>query len=332
MRNVTGYAVIIFLTGSCLAWIALTLSGMPFTEASPPADQGQVKGHRDLSVPQDPIKRLSLSSNSEAREAEAASTDEDLLGNGERSPARVPGIMVSGDRLSVHVKNRNLQALLNEISRKSGLSIVSAQTTQDPRVSIDFEGLDLEDGLKRMLSDYDTFFFFGASSNSAPVTLKAVWVYPKGQGAIQASIQNKRIEREYTLAESLVDPDRRAQAVESEIQRNGSSTLDLVVEALKDPDSQVRYRALSMALGKGVNLSADLLQELIQSDASENVRFIALSGIVANTDMDREDLRRIAESLVNDVDPVVQTKALEILDHLQTEDQQPISGEPFHEK
>ena len=44
-----------------------------------------------------------------------------------------------------------------------------------------------------------------------------------------------------------------------------------------------------MALGKGVNLPADLLQELIQSDASENVRFMALSGIVANTDMDREE-------------------------------------------
>lgn len=314
-----------------LAWIALMLSGTPFAEAPTPADRGQVKGHRDLSAPLDPIERPSLSSNSEAREA--ASTDEDLLGNGERSPARAPGIVVSGDRLSVHVKDRSLRAILNEISRKSGLSIVSAQTTQIPRVSSDFKDLALDDGLKRLLSDYDTFFFFGASSNSTPVTLKAVWVYRKGQGAIQASIQNKRIEREHTLAESLADqdPDRRAQAVESEIRRNGSSTLDLVVEALKDPDDQVRYRALSMALGKGVNLPADLLQELMQSDASENVRFMALSGIVANTDIDREDLRSFAESAVNDVDPVVQTKALEILDHLQTGDRQPISGEPFHE-
>ena len=43
-----------------LAWIALSATGTPFAEAPAPADRGQVKGHRDLSAPLDPIERPSL--------------------------------------------------------------------------------------------------------------------------------------------------------------------------------------------------------------------------------------------------------------------------------
>jgi hypothetical protein len=121
------------------------------------------------------------------------------------------------------------------------------------------------------------------------------------------------------------DPGVRAEAIERLIQRQGERALNEVVLALKDRDQQVRERALNAALNSGVPLAEDLLEELAQHDPSSVVRFLAL-GAVAGTVVDghlasisseNPNIKKVAESALNDPDPVVKEQARQILDQLE---------------
>jgi HEAT repeats len=226
-------------------------------------------------------------------------------------------ITVTEGHLSVQVQNRSLKAILAEVSRKSGVPIIVGEGIKDQRVSPHFLDLPLGQGLLVLLQELDSFFFYGVQEQS-PASLRAVWVYPKGQGRRIVPVGPEVWASTDEMRQRLRDPDptERAQAVEVLMERQGKRAFDASLQALEDDDEKVRYRALYQAQKSGVALPSDVLLQLVQSDRSPVVRFLALDTIANAPGADPEHVREIAESALNDPHEAVREHASEILETL----------------
>ena len=217
-------------------------------------------------------------------------------------------------RLSVSVTNQPLAQVLSVISQKATVAITGGGNLgREQRVTIQFRGLSLEDGLRRLLANYDAFFFYGGDAGaSGPTALKGVWVYPKGggNGIEPVPAEEWASTSEYRGKLSASDPTVRADAIKTVVDRDGDRARPAVLKALKDSDPQVRSSALNAALNDGVQISDDRLKDLA-SDSSPDVRVLALGGL-ANS----PDAREIATQARNDPDPHVRALAGEILGRL----------------
>lgn len=215
-------------------------------------------------------------------------------------------------RLDVRIDNRSLEWALVQISQQSGVPIVSTSGLGTQLMSLQFEKLPLEEGLRRILRGYDVFFFLGAE-DKAPSSLKAVWVYPKGRGrGLAPEVGASAAEVSRYLSDP--DPAMRAWAVQILIERKGPQSLPAVLQALTDPDEQVRSRALYRALNANVDVPQNALTDLVRHDPSPLVRFAALEAIVYMNAKDLTAARGIAEFALSDSDPNVRLQAQQILD------------------
>ena len=86
-------------------------------------------------------------------------------------------VTVKDGRLSVHVKQSPLRWVLDEITRQSGILILPGMEVGDPRITIHFDDLELEQGLRRLLYEWDVFVFYRNTN-----ALRSVWFYPPGKG------------------------------------------------------------------------------------------------------------------------------------------------------
>jgi hypothetical protein len=231
----------------------------------------------------------------------------------EKGTARQPIIIASEGRLTVRVRNLPLERVLEEISRKAQLAIVKAPGVGREPISVEFQELPVDEGLRRILKENDAFYFYGADKK-ALASLKVVWIYAKGQGRGFAPVPMEAWASTKELEERLADPDpkSRAQAFESLLERKQDPGIALM--ALHDGDEQVRTRALYGALSRGIALPQESLTSAALSDESADVRFLALQGLAA--DPERVDLRTIAGQLLNDPHPLVRRRAEEILRRL----------------
>lgn len=217
------------------------------------------------------------------------------------------------DRLTVQVQNRPLKWVLEEISRQIHVAIVRAAGVGSERVSRQFKDLRLDEALRRILTDHDTFFFSGIQKNG-PALLRAVWVYPRGQGRGLAPVPPEAwastAELEGRLGDS--DPSVRAQSLEGLIERKQGQALDAVLRGLGDWHEQVRTQALYGALNAGVTIPPETLAQMVLGDPSPNVRFLALEGLGGNP-----NAGAIGQQALNDPSRQVQRKAQEILRQLE---------------
>src|SRR5262245_12678296 len=228
-----------------------------------------------------------------------------------------PIITVTEGHLSVQVRNRSLKAILAEVSSSSGVPIVLGEGINDQRVSLRFRDLPLGQGLLVLLQALDSFFLYGVQGQS-PASLRAVWVYPKGQGRRIVPVGPEVWASTDEMGQRLSDPDpaERARAVEVLMERQGQRAFDASLQALADDDEQVRYRALYQAQKSSVALPGDVLLKLVQSDPSPVVRFLALDTIAKVPGADPEHVREIAESALNDPHEAVREQASELLETL----------------
>ena len=228
-------------------------------------------------------------------------------------------VTVKDGRLSVHVKQSPLRWVLDEIVRQSGILILPGTEVGDPRITIDFDDLELEQGLRRLLYEWDVFVFYRNTN-----ALRSVWFYPPGKGEhiLPAPIEAWGSTQEVAGMLTDRDPAQRMNALQVLAQRNPKEAGKAVVNALADRDEEVRRTALVAALTYSIAVPTDTLVGLVYSDASATIRhdaLAALSGLVANYQPDTHvDIAPIAQRAINDPDVNVQDLAEKILDGLAT--------------
>jgi HEAT repeat protein len=228
-----------------------------------------------------------------------------------------PFISVTDNRLTLWIQGRRLGWVLDQIARQSGIPIFHDEGIANQVLSMTLQDTALDEGLREILSGYDVFILYGGEQ-VAPV---AIWVYPEGKGRqllpVPPELWASTPEMEQQLGDP--DPDLRAQAIETLIQRRGPQSLEAVLQALEDPQDTVRSRALDAAANHAVELPEDTLAHLTQLDPSPQVRFLALTALAADLDRDpsnNADLRAISEYALNDASPHVRVQARQILETL----------------
>lgn len=228
-------------------------------------------------------------------------------------------ITVAENRLSVQVQNRSLVWILQEISNQSGVPILLSEGIKDRPVSIQFQDLPLDQGLQVLLKTLDAFLFYGAQEQP-PAALRAVWVYPKGQGSRIVPAPSEAYAGAAEIQQNLSDPDpaERARTVELLIKRQRTRALDVVLQVLQDPDEKVRSRALYRAVHLDLAMPTDLMQHLVLSDPSSVVRFLALEAVAKAPGADPSKIRETAELALNDPSEEVQEQAKVILTALES--------------
>ena len=239
------------------------------------------------------------------------------------SSAEKSRVSFRGGRLSVAVQGGTLPRLASTISDRSGVPILLDSALAKALVTARFQDLPLDEGLRQILRNYDTFFFYGVDKDE-PASLKAVWVYPKGEARGLAPVPPEKWASTKELEKRLSDssPEVRARAIEALVERNRGQALQAVTQALKDGDAQVRTRALYRAVQSGVDLPSNTVRSLALSDSSADVRFLALQSMANDP-----DVRAIAESLLNDPSEPVRLEAQEILNRLDSGSQPPESNQ-----
>jgi hypothetical protein len=222
-----------------------------------------------------------------------------------------PTILLKAGRLSVHVENRSQEWILEEITRRAKVALTRVSGSGEERVSVDFDDLPLDEGLRWILRDQDSFFFYGGAGTAA-ASLRAVWVYAKGKGNGVEPVPPEAWASTKELEGALAHPDAevRTRAIEALVERRQGGARDMVVEALKDRDEGVRTEALYQSLENDVALPAEVLADLALGDPSPNVRFLALDALAESA-----GARAVAERAVGDPDRHVRRRAQEILAH-----------------
>jgi HEAT repeat protein len=178
-------------------------------------------------------------------------------------------------------------------------------------ISSDIRVLPLEEAIRKVLLDYDAFFFYDASA--APARLRTVWVFSKGSASDIRPVRPEQCasskDIETALRES--DPAARSLAYEALLERPDRHSRMLITEALRgirEPDAGVRERLLSMALSRGFELSPEVLADLARADASENIRLMAVDALAQHP-----SAKQIAEAALTDPSAAVRARAKEVL-------------------
>jgi hypothetical protein len=215
-------------------------------------------------------------------------------------------------RLTINAQDQALAWVLQKISDRARVAIITDEAIGDERVSLQFEDIPLEQALRQVLEPYDAFYFYGVDKKGPASSLKAVWIYPRGEGQGLSPVPPEDWASTRDMQGRLRDPDPqvRSRALEALVERTGNQAVNSVVDALGDQDSEVRARALYAALSAGVELPPSYLYQALQ-DQSANVRFLALESLARDP-----NIQMIAERALHDPSPHVQHKAREILARL----------------
>ena len=228
-------------------------------------------------------------------------------------PARAQSaVSLKNGRLSIAAQRRSVNAILDDISQVAKLRITTPPNLAGQLVSVHLQDLPLDEALRQILKDYDVFFFYGADQQ-APASLQAVWVYAKGKGRTIRPVPAEQWASTTEFQEMLKrsDPLTRGRGYSVLIERDRDHGLDLLLDALKDPDGTVRTLALNTALHKDVKPPQDTLVSLALNDESPRVRFLALNALSSGP-----QVRPIAQQALSDPDVRVRSRAQEILDAL----------------
>jgi hypothetical protein len=221
-------------------------------------------------------------------------------------------INVDGGLLSVRLNSASVRATLEELGRLTPVRISIPNDFDDAEISAEMNGVAFEAGLRRLLTNYDTFFFYSGPGQE-PASLRAVWVYPKGSALTMqpASLQACAAGRELEAALADANPRVRQQAYEALLMRPDSRSRDLVIQAIRggrERDDQVRQFIFSAALSRGFEIPPDVLWEIARADVSEHVRWLALDALAQHP-----IAQQAAQAALNDASLAVRQKAEEIL-------------------
>src|SRR5262249_51061522 len=155
--------------------------------------------------------------------------------------AKRKSVAIKDGKLSVNAQGRSLRSVLNEISRDACVAVTGAGSVDDSPVSVQFQDLPIDEGLRRILTHYDTFFFYRAGQSGPPM-LAAIWIYPKGQaqGVVPVPPEEWAGTKELEAMRADPDPETRARAVQTLIERKpAQAAANILAESLRDQDDRV---------------------------------------------------------------------------------------------
>jgi hypothetical protein len=95
----------------------------------------------------------------------------------------------------------------------------------------------------------------------------------------------------------------------------------VLLESLTAPHEDVRYHSLEHALGTGVDVPQDTLQDLLANDPSDGVRELALQGLTERPEATREEIRAILDAAVANPSAVVRASAQRTIEQMNVLDQ-----------
>jgi len=232
-------------------------------------------------------------------------------------PAGHMALVIEKGRITASIRNHPLGALLEELSSRTGVTLIPStdMDIEALHVSAELAGVPVDEGFRRLLADYDVFFYYAAVGNRSS-SLKTVWIYRKGSAAALRPVPPEAWAgfKELQASVADTDPEVRARAYEALMSRPDRESRELVIQALRggsEPDDAVRERMLALASSTGMAVPRDLLMYLARWDVAERVRLTALNALVFEP-----TLKEAAQAALSDSSPVVRERAKEILAEL----------------
>ena len=232
------------------------------------------------------------------------------------APATTPfQLKISNGRLTVDAENVPLDSIVEKISEQANVPIVLNDGVGGQTRSFHIKDVPWSEALRTMLRDCDSFFLYSSETGKA-AQIAAVWVYPAGRGRTLQPIVPQQVVPLSEIERDLKDPNPqiRTNAVEKMIERGGRSALNAAMEAVADPNDQVRSETLYAAWAANLQLPEATLQMLALGDKSPTVRFLALQSL-----QNSPTAVKIAEHALHDPDSAVQNEARAVLDQLQSQ-------------
>lgn len=300
-RNIPATAALALATG-LFAVIAIHLS---LSDSEPHSPLAQ-----ELINPAHSAQRLSSPGRDDAPAALSVSHHETL------SSPRGTFVIANG-RMNVDIDRHSLLDTVDQISRRSGVSV--AADIQDRLITVQTGDVSIDAGLRQILRGFDSFYYHDGSTGD----LKAVWVYEHGKGRDVAPVPSGLWMSNREIQQRLVDanPEERARAAEILIDSGGTYALNWTLQALRDSVDVVRQRTLQKAVDVGMPLPLDALREILNYDPSAQARYLALDALTTCSDVAREVIRSTIELGLEDKDISVRAHAREVLlalDHADT--------------
>jgi hypothetical protein len=250
-------------------------------------------------------------------------------------PAR-DEITLANGRITMHVANRSLVAILDNLStRQTDVTILLIdRAAVDRPVTVTFQATPFDAALRALLDEEDVVMLYGGQGRARSV-LMAVLIYPKGRADSLVAAVRQDADMTAQLAHALDSPDeeQRARAVQTAIDRAGTQAEDVVLRALDDQSDHVRAVALSSALEAAFALPVDTLIRLATADPAPSVRWHAMQALGSNLEgVDaRQRLSAIEEVAGRDPDPSVRKEAAGLLERLASETPPSDEGVPPEE-
>ena len=228
----------------------------------------------------------------------------------QESPAR-KSISVESGRMSCRIENASLLEVLEDLSGKTAIAFVPAESISNDRVSLEVADLPVDDGIRQLLRDYDSFLFY-APGDDRVASLRVVWLYPKGAGSTLQPVPRESSSVD-ELRERVADPDTRVreQAYVALLARPDDQSRELVWSALRgatEIDDDLRQQILVSSMNQGVDVPKDLLTNLVLGSDSATLRVLALDALAEDP-----AIESVAASVANDPSPMVRQRAQEIL-------------------
>jgi hypothetical protein len=229
-------------------------------------------------------------------------------------------ILVDNGLLSARFHDQPLHIVCQKIAEKTKIRVVLAEGLAEDLVTLTASSEAIDVSLRNLFTNYDTFVFYGSPKNG-PSGLRSVWVYPKGEASDLRPVPRSDWagvrELEATLGDTNADV--REAAYITLLGRADSRSRRLVIDAItgvRERDPLLRVRLLSTATNKGFGLPSDVLADLARTDASEQIRWVALDALAFS---DYPSARQVAEAAATDASEAVRSRANEMLNQLSRE-------------
>ena len=207
-------------------------------------------------------------------------------------------ISLTDGGISLRIENAPLHAVLNEITKQSGIAFRVSEQIGAASVSSNIRHMPLVEGLAALLRNFDVLFFFAADRREP--NPQTVWVYPKGRG------QTLPVDARNTPANTNPSVVQDPQIVANNIHA-----------ALQDRDPNVRYRALAESSSQGVSVPSQTLRQMAMSDNDSAVRILAMSLFAQDPEMNVGEIKAMAEAGLRDGDVTVNAHARELLEQIE---------------